>query len=105
MQTHLRLLSCLLVPAVLQAGARADASAMRLELAPPFDGDARPLLDLLYGFRKSKTLFCAVQLGVFDGWPAAAVGLLGLVTYLLLMPAVFRWSRILWIHLGARIGW
>ena len=45
------------------------------------------------------------QLGVFDDWPVAAVGLLGLVTYLVLMPAIFRWSRILWIHLGARIGW
>ena len=50
-------------------------------------------------------LFAVYELGASDAWPTAVVWILGFAAYALAMPAVFRWSRILWIHLGARVGW
>ena len=45
------------------------------------------------------------QLGVFRSWPLPATVGLALALYLLFVPPIFRWSRILWIHFGARVGW
>jgi hypothetical protein len=45
------------------------------------------------------------QLGVFRSWPITLVVFLAVTVYLLLVPAIFRWSRILWIYVGERIGW
>jgi uncharacterized protein (DUF983 family) len=45
------------------------------------------------------------QLGAFRSWPLPLVVSLALVIYVLLVPALFRWSRILWIHIGERFGW
>jgi uncharacterized protein (DUF983 family) len=47
----------------------------------------------------------AFQLGAFRSWPLPLAVGLAVVTYLLMVPPAFRWSRILWIHLGDRIGW
>ena len=47
----------------------------------------------------------AFELGALRSWPLPLVVTLALVIYLLLVPALFRWSRILWIHFGERIGW
>jgi hypothetical protein len=45
------------------------------------------------------------SLGVFDAWPLPLVVAVAVGIYLLLVPALFRWSRILWIHFGKRVGW
>jgi uncharacterized protein (DUF983 family) len=45
------------------------------------------------------------SLGVFSSWPIALVVTVAVGTYLLLVPVLFRWSRILWIHFGERVGW
>ena len=45
------------------------------------------------------------ELGAFRSWPLPVVVTLALGVYLLLVPPLFRWSRILWIHFGERIRW
>jgi hypothetical protein len=50
-------------------------------------------------------LFAIFQLAAFRAWPLPLVLTLAVATYLLLVPLLFRWSRILWIHLGKRVGW
>jgi uncharacterized protein (DUF983 family) len=45
------------------------------------------------------------ELGAFRSWPLPLVLALAIVCYLLLVPPIFRWSRILWIHIGQRVGW
>jgi len=41
-----------------------ESVALATDSAP---GEARQVLDLIYGFRRSKTLFAAVDLGIFEG--------------------------------------
>jgi uncharacterized protein (DUF983 family) len=50
-------------------------------------------------------MIIVAQLQVFRSWPLALLVILAVAVYLLLVPAIFRWSRILWIHVGERIGW
>lgn len=45
------------------------------------------------------------QLEPFRSWPIALSVGAATAVYLLLVPAIFRWSRILWIHIGQRAGW
>jgi hypothetical protein len=45
------------------------------------------------------------HLGAFRSWPLVVVIPVAVVVYLLLVPPMFRWSRILWIHFGTRFDW
>lgn len=45
------------------------------------------------------------QLPPIRSWPPPLVVTLALVTYLMLVAPIFRWSRILWIHFGELLGW
>ena len=45
------------------------------------------------------------SLDLFSAWPIALVVAVAIGAYLLLVPALFRWSRIIWIHIGERVGW
>ena len=55
--------------------------------------------DLLLG------LIVLVQLPPFRSWPLALVVGLAVAAYLALVPMIFRWSRILWIHIGESMDW
>ena len=50
-------------------------------------------------------MFAISRLGAFRSWPLPLVVSLAVVTYLLLIAPIFRWSRILWLHFGERVGW
>ena len=45
------------------------------------------------------------ELGVLRSLPTGLAAGIVVLAYLLMVPAIFRWSRILWIHLGERVGW
>ena len=44
-----------------------------------------------------------LHLRAFRSWPLQVVLPAAVFIYLLLVPAIFRWSRILWIHFGERV--
>lgn len=50
-------------------------------------------------------MFVISQLGAFRTWPIPLLVALAVVTYLLLVAPIFRWSRILWLYFGERVGW
>jgi hypothetical protein len=50
-------------------------------------------------------MIVVLELGYLRSWPTWLVGIVGSAVYLLLAPAIFRWSRVAWIHFGERMGW
>jgi acetylserotonin O-methyltransferase len=69
------------LPAVPIVSPSRDDDTLPVVSSPPAaDLDARHVLDLLYGFRRSKTLFTAVGLGLFDGRRPPGAGVDRLLT-------------------------
>jgi hypothetical protein len=76
----------------------------RFERAPGYFVGA---MYISYGFGVLVLIVMVVlfQLGWFDSWPLGLSVAAAVAVYLLLVPTIFRWSRILWIHIGAWAGW
>jgi uncharacterized protein (DUF983 family) len=75
----------------------------RFEKAPGYFVGA---MYISYGLAMIVVILMAVvfELDVFRSWPLPVVLILAIAIYLPLVPALFRWSRILWIHFGERVG-
>ena len=87
-----------------QMNANCPVCNRRFERAPGYFVGA---MYISYGIAAAllAILVAILHFGVVPTWPLELVVVLAFAAYLLLVPAVFRWSRILWIYLGERLAW
>ena len=80
---------------------RCPDCGLRFERAPGYFGGA---MYVSYAFSVALLAAFAFAIWLVTGWPAGRLALSAGLAYLPLVPAVFRYSRVIWIHVDRSAG-